>query len=226
MGQGRTAANVSEGEAQAGAPAVPARDGARTLRAIEAAARSIIEAVGEDPTRDGLVETPARVARAFAEMTSGYGADLHGILGTVFEAPAGAPAGDLVVVEGIPFHALCEHHLLPFSGVATVGYVPSGRIVGLSKIPRLVDALARRLQVQERLTAEIVDALEGALAPQGVGAMVSAEHLCLAARGARQPGVLMTTEALRGSLRGDAALRAALARAHDRGLARRGADRG
>jgi GTP cyclohydrolase I len=190
--------------------------------AIEVAARAIIEAIGEDPTRDGLRETPARVARAFAEMTSGYRADPFEILGTVFEAPTGAPAGDLIIVDGIPFHALCEHHLLPFSGVATVGYIPAGRIVGLSKIPRLVDALARRLQVQERLTAEIAAALESALGPRGVGVLISAEHLCLAARGARQPGVLMTTEALRGSLRDDAATRAELARAHERGLARRG----
>ncbi|NBW88769.1 MAG: GTP cyclohydrolase I FolE, partial [Gammaproteobacteria bacterium] len=119
------------------------------------------------------------------------------------------------------FHALCEHHLLPFPGVATIGYVPSGRIVGLSKIPRLVDAFARRLQVQERLTAQVADALNDALAPAGVGVLVSAEHLCLAARGARQPGVVMTTEAMRGSLRTDAALREALSRAHDRGVARR-----
>jgi GTP cyclohydrolase I len=105
--------------------------------------------------------------------------------------------------------------------VATVGYVPSGRIVGLSKIPRLVDAFARRLQVQERLTAQVADALNDALSPAGVGVLVSAEHLCLAARGARQPGVVMTTEAMRGSLRTDAALREALARAHDRGVARR-----
>jgi GTP cyclohydrolase I len=119
---------------------------------IAEAAETILRAIGEDPTRDGLVDTPGRVARAMLELTSGYASDPYEILGTVFEEPAGAPAGDLVVVEGIPFHALCEHHLLPVPGVATVGYVPSGRIVGLSKIPRLVDAFARRLQVQERLT--------------------------------------------------------------------------
>jgi len=188
---------------------------------IAEAAETILRAIGEDPTRDGLVDTPGRVARAMLELTSGYASDPYEILGTVFEEPAGAPAGDLVVVEGIPFHALCEHHLLLFPGVATVGYVPSGRIVGLSKIPRLVDAFARRLQVQERLTAQVADALNDALAPAGVGVLVSAEHLCLAARGARQPGVVMTTEAMRGSLRTDAALREALARAHDRGVARR-----
>ena len=197
---------------------IPAADAERR---IADATRELLVAIGENPERDGLVETPARVARAMLELTGGYRVDPYDILGTVFEAPTGAPAGDLVVVEGIPFHALCEHHLLPFPGVATVGYVPSGRIVGLSKIPRLVDAFARRLQVQERLTAQVADALEGALAPAGVGVLISAEHLCLAARGARQPGVVMTTEAMRGSLRTDAALRAALARAHDRGVARR-----
>lgn len=197
---------------------IPAADAERR---IADATRELLVAIGEDPDRDGLVETPARVARAMLELTGGYRVDPYDILGTVFEAPTGAPAGDLVVVEGIPFHALCEHHLLPFPGVATVGYVPSGRIVGLSKIPRLVDAFARRLQVQERLTTQVADALEGALAPAGVGVLISAEHLCLAARGARQPGVVMTTEAMRGSLRTDAALRAALARAHDRGVARR-----
>ena len=188
---------------------------------IAEAAETILRAIGEDPTRDGLVDTPGRVARAMLELTNGYASDPYAILGTVFEEPTGAPAGDLVVVEGIPFHALCEHHLLPFPGVATVGYVPSGRIVGLSKIPRLVDAFARRLQVQERLTAQVADALNDALAPAGVGVLISAEHLCLAARGARQPGVVMTTEAMRGSLRTDATLREALARAHDRGVARR-----
>ena len=197
---------------------IPAADAERR---IADATRELLVAIGEDPERDGLVETPERVARAMLELTGGYRVDPYDILGTVFEAPSGAPAGDLVLVEGIPFHALCEHHLLPFPGVATVGYVPSGRIVGLSKIPRLVDAFARRLQVQERLTAQVADALEGALAPAGVGVLISAEHLCLAARGARQPGVVMTTEAMRGSLRTDAALRAALARAHDRGVARR-----
>ncbi len=208
------------------ARAVQVRDASAAHGAIEAAAMELIRAIGEDPTRDGLRETPARVARSYAEMTAGYEMDPFEILGTVFEAPAGAPAGDLVIVEGIPFHALCEHHLLPFSGVATVAYVPSGRIVGLSKIPRLVDAFARRLQVQERLTAEIAETLEAALAPRGVGVMISAEHLCLAARGARQPGVQMTTEAMRGSLRTDAGHRDALARAHDRGLAARGVERG
>ena len=206
--------------------AAPNREGPVDARALASAARAMIEAIGEDPLRDGLRETPDRVARAFAEMTAGYRADPFEILGTVFEAPAGAPAGDLVVVEGIPFHALCEHHLLPFSGVATVGYVPAGRIVGLSKIPRLVDALARRLQVQERLTAEIAAAIESALGPRGVGVLVSAEHLCLAARGASRPGVLMTTEALRGSLRDDAATRSQLARSHERGLSRRGGQHG
>ena len=137
------------------ARAVQARDASAAHGAIEAATIELIRAIGEDPTRDGLRETPARVARSYVEMTAGYEMDPREILGTVFEAPAGAPAGDLVIVEGIPFHALCEHHLLPFSGVATVAYVPSGRIVGLSKLPRLVDAFARRLQVQERLTAEI-----------------------------------------------------------------------
>lgn len=202
---------------------IPAADAERR---IADATRELLVAIGENPERDGLVETPARVARAMLELTSGYRVDPYDILGTVFEAPTGAPAGDLVVVEGIPFHALCEHHLLPFPGVATVGYVPSGRIVGLSKIPRLVDAFARRLQVQERLTAQVADALEGALAPAGVGVLISAEHLCLAARGARQPGVVMTTEAMRGSLRTDAGLRDSLARAHARGTARRDGQHG
>lgn len=157
----------------------------------------LLEFVGEDPTRAGLVDTPARVIRAFEEMTSGYRIDPTLILKTTFEERC----DEMVVVRGIEFTSLCEHHLLPFTGTATVGYVPDRDVVGLSKIPRLVDAFARRLQVQERMTLQIAETLDESLHPLGVGVIVEARHSCMGCRGVRKPSAEMVTSAMLGVFR-------------------------
>ena len=185
--------------------------------------RESLSLLGEDPEREGLLKTPERVAKAMQYMTQGYQIDARAILES---AKFHEEVSEMIIVKDIELYSLCEHHMLPFYGKAHVAYIPNGFITGLSKIARVVDVYARRLQVQERLTAEIAAAIESALGPRGVGVLVSAEHLCLAARGASRPGVLMTTEALRGSLRDDAATRSQLARSHERGLARRGGHHG
>lgn len=164
----------------------------------------ILEHIGEDPNREGLRATPDRVVRAFSDMTSGYGADPALVLATVFEERC----DEMVVVDGISFSSLCEHHLLPFTGTAVVGYVPDGKVVGLSKIPRLVEAYARRLQVQERMTTQIADSLNEVLAPKGVGVVVRAHHSCMGCRGVRQAGATMITSAMLGLFREDDRARA------------------
>ena len=172
---------------------------------IEAAIREILIAIGEDPDRDGLRDTPARVARAYAEIFAGLRERPAEVLSTTFDIGH----DELVLIRDIPVHSVCEHHLVPFMGVAHVGYVPDavGRITGLSKLARLVDVYARRPQVQERLTAQIADALESELAPQGVIVVLECEHLCMAMRGVRKPGAVTVTSATRGVLR-EAATRA------------------
>lgn len=157
----------------------------------------LLEFVGEDPNRPGLLDTPQRVLRAMAEMTGGASINPADVLARRFDDTC----DEMVVVDGIQFVSLCEHHLLAFAGTATVAYVPNGQVVGLSKIPRLVDALARRLQVQERLTEQIADAMVEHLAPLGVGVVLRSSHSCMGHRGVRQPGASMTTSALRGVLR-------------------------
>ena len=171
----------------------------------EAAIRELLFAIGEDPTRDGLQSTPSRVARAYMEYTKGMRQDHREILSTTFELEH----DELVVVKGIEVYSLCEHHLVPFHGVAHVGYIPgaSGRVTGLSKIARLVDMYARRLQVQERLTSQIADALTDVLEPLGAIVMIECEHLCMSMRGVRKPGARTVTSAVRGQLR-DPATRA------------------
>jgi GTP cyclohydrolase IA len=170
---------------------------------IERAVREILEAIGEDPEREGLRETPARVARAYEEIFSGLRQRASDVLSTTFDLGH----DELVLVRDIPIHSVCEHHLVPFLGVAHVGYVPDsvGRITGLSKLARLVDVYARRPQVQERLTAQIADALETELAPSGVIVVLECEHLCMAMRGVRKPGAVTVTSAVRGVLRETAA---------------------
>jgi GTP cyclohydrolase IA len=162
----------------------------------EAAIRELLIAVGEDPDREGLRETPARVARAYAEIFAGLYTDPDAVLEKTFDEDH----RELVLVRDIPVSSCCEHHLLPFSGVAHVGYIPScsGRVTGLSKIARLVDLYARRPQVQERLTAQVADALVRKLDPQGVIVVIEAEHLCMAMRGVRKAGSRTTTSAVRG----------------------------
>jgi len=162
------------------------------------AVRTIIREIGEDPDRAGLVDTPARVERMYAELTAGYSMQPEEVLNeAVFEVDY----SEMVLVKDIPFHSLCEHHLLPFAGIAAVAYIPDGRVIGLSKIPRIVDMYARRLQIQERLTQEIADFLMLHLAPRGVGVVVEATHLCASMRGVRKPGMVMTTSAVLGLFR-------------------------
>jgi len=151
---------------------------------------------GEEPTRDGLVETPVRAANALVELTAGYGVDVAALLKT-FDAEG---HDEMVVQTGIPFYSLCEHHLLPFFGTAHVAYIPDGKIVGLSKLARVVDAFARRLQVQERLTDQVAGALE-VLKPRGIMVLVEAEHLCMAMRGVERPGAITRTSAVRGAMK-------------------------
>ena len=169
------------------------------LGRIEAAVREILLAVGEDPDRDGLLETPGRVARSYAEIFSGLRADPAELLATTFDLDH----DELVIVRDIPLYSTCEHHLVPFHGVAHVGYLPgtSGKVTGLSKIARLVDLFAKRPQVQERLTSEVADALVEHLDVAGVIVVVEAEHLCMSMRGVRKPGATTITSAVRGQLR-------------------------
>lgn len=167
------------------------------LPRIEAAVRQILLAVGEDPERDGLRMTPGRVARMYAEVLSGRKVDPARHLEVTFEEDH----HEMVVVKDIPFESLCEHHLMPFIGKAHVAYVPNGRIVGLSKIARVVEEYARRLQVQERLSSQVADLLMERLAPQGVGVVMEATHTCMSMRGVRKPGALMVTSAVRGTFK-------------------------
>ena len=173
---------------------------------IEKAVREILEAVGEDPDRDGLQRTPERVAAMYEELLAGLHEPSDGHLSVTFAAEH----DEMVMVKDIPLASLCEHHLVPFVGKAHVAYIPNaeGRITGLSKLVRLVGAYARRLQVQERLTTEIADEIDRSLQPRGVLVVVEAEHLCMTMRGVRAPGTLAVTSAVRGQFRDDVATRA------------------
>lgn len=172
----------------------------------EAAVRELLLAVGEDPDRDGLRDTPGRVARAFQEIFAGLYTDPDTVLDTTFDEGH----DELVLVKDIPMYSTCEHHLVSFHGVAHVGYIPGedGRVTGLSKIARLVDLYAKRPQVQERLTGQIADALMRKLNPQGAIVVIEAEHLCMAMRGVRKPGAVTTTSAVRGQFKTSASSRA------------------
>jgi GTP cyclohydrolase I len=173
---------------------------------IERAVREILSAIGEDPNRDGLVRTPARVAEMYAEIFSGLTEDPAKHLVVTFEADH----DEMVLVRDIPLYSACEHHLVPFHGHAHVAYIPNedGRITGLSKLARLVDGFAKRPQVQERLTTQIADALVNALAPRGAFVMIEAEHLCMSMRGVRKPGTLTVTSAVRGLFKDSPSTRA------------------
>ncbi len=172
----------------------------------EAAVRELLLAIGEDPEREGLVETPRRVAKAYQEMMAGLYEDPDEVLAKTFAEDH----EELVLVRDIPMYSMCEHHLAPFHGVAHVGYIPSvdGRVTGLSKIARLVDLYAKRPQVQERLTAQVADALVRRLSPRGVIVVLEAEHLCMAMRGIRKPGSRTLTSAVRGQFKVNASSRA------------------
>ena len=161
---------------------------------ITKAVGDILASIGEDPRREGLLETPQRVARMYAELFSGVGVDPRQAIDAVFEA--GPP--DPVVLRHVPFYSICEHHLLPFFGHANLAYIPDGKIAGLSKLARTLELACRRPQVQERLTAQVADAILQALAPKGVAVELEAEHLCMAMRGVQKPGSRMVTTAVRG----------------------------
>lgn len=172
---------------------------------IEKAVREIIEAIGEDPDREGLTETPERVARFYSEVFDG----VHRDPGDVVDAFFGEEYyQEIVMVKEIPFYSMCEHHLVPFHGQAHVAYLPQGRVTGLSKLARLVEAYARRPQMQERLTAQVAQSLTDRLQPLGVLVVVEAEHLCMAMRGVKKPGALTVTSAVRGLMETNPATRA------------------
>jgi GTP cyclohydrolase IA len=193
IGEGRITPAAIEGSQRSRGAEVLGGDGP-----IESAVRDILHEIGEDPERQGLLGTPARIHRMYAELTAGYHVDPVRLLnGAVFDVDY----SEMVVVKDIPFYSLCEHHLLPFFGSAAVAYIPNGRVIGLSKIPRVVEMYARRLQVQERLTQQVADFLMKHLAPQGVGVVLEATHLCAAMRGVRKPGTIMTTSAVLGIFR-------------------------
>lgn len=172
----------------------------------EAAVRELLFAVGEDPDREGLLETPARVARAYKEMFSGLHTDPTEVLNKTFSEDH----SELVLVRDIQFYSTCEHHLVPFFGTAHIGYIPGkdGKVTGLSKLARLIDGLAKRPQVQERLTSEVADALMDRLDPAGAIVVVEAEHMCMAMRGIRKPGANTVTSAVRGIFQSNASSRA------------------
>ena len=166
--------------------------------AMEDAVRVILESIGEDPERQGLQRTPHRVAQAFAELTSGYHVDATALIN---DAVFDVTYDEMVLVKDIDFFSLCEHHLLPFYGKAHVAYIPNGKVIGLSKIPRIVEMFARRLQVQERMTQEIADFLSETLDAQGVAVVVEGQHLCAAMRGVKKANARMTTSAMLGSFK-------------------------
>jgi GTP cyclohydrolase I len=176
---------------------------AQNREQIEAHIREILRLIGEDVDREGLQETPARVTRMYEEIFSGYEADLLDILGVAFDENH----EELVIVKDIVYYSQCEHHMAPFFGKVHIGYIPSGKIAGLSKFARLVDAITRRLQVQERITSDIADLLEKVLNPHGVMVVVEGEHLCMCARGVKKYGSKTITSGVRGIFRTDAALR-------------------
>jgi GTP cyclohydrolase I len=181
-------------------------DGEHPSRAdAEAAVRTLIAWAGDDPDREGLRETPARVARAYEEFFSGYKENPDEILGKVFDDIEGYD--DLVVLRNIRIESHCEHHIVPILGVAHVGYVPSGKVVGISKLARVVEVFARRMQTQEALTVQIAQAIDRAIEPRGVGVIVEASHQCMTTRGIRKPGVALVTSHLTGVLREDPAMR-------------------
>jgi GTP cyclohydrolase I len=170
---------------------------------VEFHIREILKLIGEDVDREGLLETPARVTRMYEEIFAGYEVDPRDVLGVTFDEQH----EELVIVKDIVYYSQCEHHMAPFFGKAHIGYIPSGKIAGLSKLARLVEAVSRRLQVQERITSQIADILHEVLIPHGVMVVVEGEHLCMCARGVKKPGSKTITSAVRGQFRQNSALR-------------------
>jgi GTP cyclohydrolase I len=171
----------------------------------EAAVRTLINWAGDDPARDGLLETPARVAKAFEEYFRGYDQDPEEILNKTFEEIEGYD--EMIVLRSIRFESHCEHHMAPIIGRAWVGYIPNGRVVGISKLARVVEAYAKRLQIQEKMTAQIANAIETVLQPQGVAVVIKAEHQCMTARGVMKPGTDLVTSRMLGIFRDNAITR-------------------
>jgi GTP cyclohydrolase IA len=167
--------------------------------AIKEATRALLAAIGENPTREGLVDTPRRVSEMYAELFSGLGKDPCAELSVSFDEGH----QEMIIARDIPFYSMCEHHLLPFFGVAHIGYVPNtqGKVVGISKLARVVDVVSKRPQLQERMTRQIADAIYQALEPDGAGVVIEAEHLCMVMRGVRKPGTTIVTSAVRGTFR-------------------------
>jgi GTP cyclohydrolase I len=171
---------------------------------IKRAVHEILIAIGEDPSREGIKETPRRIAEMYAEVFRGMKEDPREVLSVGFEEGH----NEMVILKDIPFYSICEHHLLPFYGMAHIGYIPKGRVVGASKLGRVVEILAKRPQLQERLTTQIADTIVEALQPQGVAVVIEAEHMCMTMRGVKQPGSNIVTSAMRGSFRTRAVTRA------------------
>ena len=183
----------------------PEETPAVALEPIEAATVKILAAIGEDPAREGLLKTPQRVARMYDEITAGYHTDPEKLVnGALFEVDY----DEMVVVKDIEFYSMCEHHMLPFFGKVHVAYIPAGKVIGLSKIPRIVEMYARRLQVQERMTAEIADFIQGVLNPAGVAVIVEGQHMCAMMRGVKKSDSNMLTRRFLGRFKQDAGLRA------------------
>ncbi len=176
-----------------------------TRAEVESAFKTIIRWTGDDPARDGLKETPARVARAFEEFFQGYSADPEAILQKTFEEIEGYD--EMIVLRGIRFESHCEHHMAPIIGRAWVAYIPRGRVVGISKLARIVDAYAKRLQIQEKMTAQIANTIDKVLQPQGVGVVIKAEHHCMTTRGVHKHGTDMVTSRMLGAFRDNAMTR-------------------
>lgn len=176
---------------------------ARNREQLEYHVREILRLIGEDVDREGLLDTPARVVRMYEEIFGGYEADLHDVIGVTFDENH----KELVIVKDIVYYSQCEHHMAPFFGFVHIGYIPSGKIAGLSKFARLVEAVTRKLQVQERITSELADVIDDVLKPQGCMVVVQGEHLCMCARGVKKPGSKTVTSAVRGEFKSNAALR-------------------
>ena len=164
---------------------------------IQNAVREVLVAIGEDPRREGLIDTPRRVAEMYGDLFSGIGKDPAGVLTTGFDEAY----DETFILRDVPFHSICEHHFLPFFGNAHIAYIPTGRVVGASKLARALDILASRPQIQERLTSQLADTLYDTLRPSGAAVIISAEHMCMSIRGARKPGSKIVTTASRGNLR-------------------------
>jgi len=176
----------------------------KKMKDFESAIRKILEEIGEDPKRQGLIDTPKRMEKMYMELTRGYNQTASEIIN---DAMFDVDYDEMVVVTNINFYSLCEHHMLPFFGVAHVGYIPHGRVVGLSKIPRIVDMYARRLQVQERMTAQVANVLQEQLQPDGVGVVVEGYHMCMSMRGVEKEKAKMITSTLVGSFKEDSKTR-------------------